>query len=289
MEQTERAETSRSADICGHDHKRFEASLGLGPRPMGAFNVVGMWTLYLREVRRFLNVAGQTLVAPMVTTLLFLAVFALALGGLGRTVQGVDYISFLAPGLVMMAMTQNAFSNTSSSLMISKAQGNIVDLLMAPVSALEMTFAIALGGATRGLMVGLAVLAGMVVALPMELPHPLIALWFAVNACSMLALLGMMGGLWAQKYDHISAVTNFVITPLSFLSGTFYSIERLPENWAVLAHYNPFFYMIDGFRYGFIGQADGNVLAGAILLPAINVILAVLTYRLIASGYRVKS
>lgn len=269
--------------------QRLAAARTRQPQIMGAFNHVGLWTLYLREVRRFLSVAGQTLVAPMVTTLLFLAVFALVLGGLNRSVHGVDYISFLAPGLVMMAMTQNAFSNSSSSLMISKTQGNIVDLLMAPISALEMTVAIALGGATRGLMVGVAVLVGMAVFLPVASPAPLTAIWFAVNACLMLSLLGMIGGLWAQKYDHISAVTHFVITPLSFLSGTFYSIERLPDTWATLAHYNPFFYMIDGFRYGFTGQADGSVMIGALGLPAFNILLATLTYYLIASGYRIKN
>ncbi|WP_020593136.1 ABC transporter permease [Kiloniella laminariae] len=261
----------------------------IAPRQIGAMNFLGLWTLYSREVKRFLNVFTQTLMAPVITTLLFLAVFALALGGLGRTVGGVDYITFLAPGLMMMTMTQNSFANTSSSILIAKVQGNIVDILMPPLAPWEMTLAIAAGGVTRGLLVGLTVFVAMLFFVPSGVAHPLSALWFAVNACLMLSLLGMLGGIWAQKYDHIAAVTNFVITPLSFLSGTFYSIDRLPEAWVAVAHFNPFFYMIDGFRYGFIGHADGNVIIGYLLLPCVNLLLWLLTHRLISIGYRLKA
>ncbi len=261
----------------------------IAPRTIGRVNTLGLWTLYSREVKRFLNVFTQTLMAPVITTLLFLAVFALALGGLSRTVGGVDYITFLAPGLMMMTMTQNSFANTSSSILIAKVQGNIVDILMPPLAPWEMALGIAAGGITRGLMVGLTVFFAMMLFLPVSLVHPLSALWFAINACMTLALLGMLGGIWAQKYDHIAAVTNFIITPLSFLSGTFYSIDRLPDAWVAVAHFNPFFYMIDGFRYGFIGHADGNIMIGAILLPVVNLILWFVTHRLITTGYRLKA
>jgi len=261
---------------------------GAHARRMGRVNWRGLWTLYMKEVRRFLNVYTQTLLAPMVTTLLFLAVFTLALGGGGREVGGVPFASFLAPGLIMMAMVQNAFANTSSSLVIAKIQGNIVDVLMPPLSPLELTLGFAGGGVTRGLVVGCAVALGMWLFVPVGLHNPLFILYHGVMASLMLALLGMIGGIWAEKFDHIAAVTNFVITPFSFLSGTFYSIERLPETWQVVAHFNPFFYMIDGFRYGFIGHADGNLLLGLGVMAGFNLFLCAVTYRMFATGYRLK-
>jgi len=255
---------------------------------MGWVNWLGLWTLYLKEVRRFLNVYTQTLLAPMVTTLLFLAVFTLALGGSGRVTAGVDFAVFLMPGLVMMSMMQNAFANTSSSLVIAKVQGNIVDLLMPPLSSTELVLGIVGGGVTRGLMVGFVVALAMSIFVPTGI-HSLTAIvYFAVMASLMLALLGTIGGIWSEKFDHIAAVTNFVITPFSFLSGTFYSIERLPQTWQFAAHLNPFFYLIDGFRYGFIGRADGSVLLGASVVAGINVALWLVTHRMVATGYRLK-
>ncbi|WP_299623618.1 ABC transporter permease [Pelagibius sp.] len=257
-------------------------------RRMGRVNGRGLWTLYMKEVRRFLNVFTQTILAPMVTTLLFLAIFTLALGGGGRQVGGVDFAVFLAPGLIMMSMVQNSFANTSSSLVIAKVQGNIVDILMPPLSASELTLGIAGGGVTRGLLVGLAVGLGMWLFVPMQIHAPLFVLYHAVMASLMLALLGMIGGIWSEKFDHIAAVTNFVITPFSFLSGTFYSIERLPPVWQTVAHFNPFFYMIDGFRYGFIGHADGSLVAGLIVMALFNLFLWTVTHRMFATGYRLK-
>lgn len=256
---------------------------------MGAINGRGLWTLYQKEVRRFLNVYTQTLMAPMVTTLLFLAIFTLALGRAVQQAGGVSYAQFLAPGLVMMAMVQNSFANTSSSIVIAKVQGNIVDILMPPLSAWELTLGIAGGGVTRGMLVGLAVCLGMTIFAPVRIHDPVFILFHAFNASLMLALLGMIGGIWAEKFDHIAAVTNFVITPLSFLSGTFYSIERLPENWHFVALMNPFFYMIDGFRYGFIGHADGSLIVGMLVVLLVNVCLWTLTLRMIATGYRLKA
>ncbi len=258
-------------------------------RRFGALNWLGFQTLYVREVRRFLKVGMQTVAAPVVTTLLFLAIMLLALGGQDRHVGEVSYAEFLAPGLIMMAMVQNAFANTSSSLMIAKVQGNIVDVLMPPLSAGELTWGFALGGVTRGLFVGLTVGAAMSLFVPLHLHSLALVLFHAVAASLMLSLLGILGGIWADKFDHIAAVTNFVVTPLSFLSGTFYSIERLPAPWHALALYNPFFHMIDGFRYGFIGHSDAPLWLGIASMILVNGTLLVLCHVLFARGYKLKA
>jgi ABC-2 type transport system permease protein len=259
------------------------------PRRIGAVNWVGLWTLYLKEVRRFVKVATQTVLAPLVTTLLFLAIFSLALGRASATIGGVPYLQFLVPGLVMMAMVQNAFANTSSSIMISKIQGNIVDVLMPPLSASELTIGFAAGGVSRGLMVGVGVGVAMAVVVPFELHSIGFVLFHAVAASLLMALIGILTGIWADKFDHLAAVTNFVITPFAFLSGTFYSVERLPELWRLIAHLNPFFYMIDGFRYGFIGHADGSLAAGIAVMIGANLALGLLTWRLFAVGWKLKA
>lgn len=259
------------------------------PRLIGSVNWLGLWTLYLREVRRFLKVHFQTIFAPVVTTLIFLAIFALALGRAVSVIGDVPFMSFLAPGLIMMAMVQNAFANTSSSLIISKVQGNIIDSLMPPLSPLEQTLGFALGGVTRGLLVGVAVAAVMAIFVSIAVHDWRFILYHALMASLMLSLLGMMAGIWADKFDHMAAVTNFVITPLSFLSGTFYSILSLPENFRVVALLNPFFYMIDGFRYGFIGHADGSLAVGAVVVAAANLALAGVTYAMFRSGYKLKA
>lgn len=259
------------------------------PRDLGRVNWLGFWTLYSKEVRRFLKVHFQTVWAPVVTTLIFLAVFALALGRAVQQVGGVEFMRFLAPGLVMMAMIQNAFANTSSSILIAKVQGNIVDLLMPPLSPAEQTLGVALGGVTRGLCVGVVVAAAMSVFVEMRVHNLLFCVYHAVMASLMLSLLGMIGGIWADKFDHMAAVTNFIVTPLSFLSGTFYSIERLPDTFRALAQINPFFYMIDGFRYGFIGHADGSLLVGAMFVALVDVVLLAVTYRMFATGYKLRA
>jgi len=259
------------------------------PRDLGAVNWRGLWTLYAKEVRRFLNVYTQTILAPVVTSLLFLAIFTLALGRSVQSLGGVRFAEFLMPGLIMMSILQNSFANTSSSLVISKIQGNIVDLLMPPLSPSEMNLGLAGGGLSRGVVVGLAVGLAMWVFVPTSLHNPFFVLFHGVNAALMLALLGMVGGIWSEKFDHIAAVTNFVITPMSFLSGTFYSIERLPDNWQLIALLNPFFYLIDGFRYGFIGHADGSLWVGAFVVLGVNTALWLLVHRMIATGYRLKS
>jgi ABC-2 type transport system permease protein len=248
-----------------------------------------LWTLTAKEVRRFLKVYFQTIVAPVVTTLLFLAIFALSIGRSTVLVAGVPFQQFLAPGLIMMAMTQNAFANTSSSLLIAKVQGNIVDVLMPPLSPLEQTLAFAIGGVVRGLLVGVVVTAVMAGFVPLSVTSPALILYHAVMASLLLSLLGMIGAIWADKYDHMAAVTNFLVTPLSFLSGTFYSIERLPETIRRIALGNPFFYMIDGFRYGFIGHADGSLGVGVAMMALADLALAAVAYRMFRTGYKLKA
>lgn len=257
-------------------------------RRIGAVNWVGLWTLYVKEVQRFMKVGLQTVLAPAVTTLLFFAIFMVAFGGNERIVAGTPFGEFLVPGLIMMAIVQNSFANTSSSMLISKIQGNIVDVLMPPLSAGELTAAFVLGGLTRGLLVAVVVAIPLSFFVDVSLPHPLIALYFAASASLLLSLLGLIGGIWSEKFDHLAAVTNFVIMPLSFLSGTFYSIERLPQVWQTISHYNPFFYAIDGLRFAFIDRADGPILGGMIIMAALNISLYVACYFIFRTGYRLK-
>lgn len=261
----------------------------LQPRQIKGINKRGLTTLVRKEVGRFLNVYTQTIAAPVITTLLFYAVFALALGGVTRTIGGIPYLEFLAPGLIMMTMVQNAFANTSSSIVISKVQGNIVDVLMPPLSPFELFSGYVIGGILRGLVVGVAAGVTILLFVPFSIHSALHIFGFALLGTMMLSSLGIAGGIWSQKFDHIAAVTNFIVTPLTFLSGTFYSIESLPGVWQTLAHYNPFFHMIDGFRYGFTGHSDGDPLVGMAMLAVVNLLLMVLCHWMLRSGYRVKS
>jgi len=263
----------------------------LGSRTIGAVNWVGLWTLYMRETRRFMKVWAQTLAAPAVTTILFMIIFTLALGGQGRMVAGMPYAQFLAPGLIVMAILQNAFANTSSSILIAKVQGNIVDTLMPPLSALELTLGFVGGGVTRGLLVGMSVGTAFwaMPGVTMSIEHAWAVIYFALAASVMLSLVGVLTGVWAEKFDHSAAITNFVIAPLSLLSGTFYSIERLSTGWQVFSQLNPFFYMIDGVRYGFIGRGDSDLMVGIIYTLAINIILTLWVYRVFKTGYRLKA
>jgi ABC-2 type transport system permease protein len=266
---------------------REEAHLHV--RQFGPVNWLGLWTLYLREVRRFLKVSMQTIIAPVVTTLLFLAIFLLAFASQRGVIDGVPFAQFLAPGLIMMAMIQNAFANTTSSLMIAKIQGSISDILMPPLSPAELVWGFVLGGMTRGLLVGAAVGATMIMVVHVGIASWWLVLFHAVAASLLLSVLGILAALWAEKFDHIAAVTNFLVMPLSFLSGTFYSIDRLPAPFRLAADLNPFFYMIDGFRAGFIGHADGSILVGIAVMVGINVVLLALTHILFARGYKLKA
>ena len=257
-------------------------------RIIGRVNWVGTWTLYRKEVQRFLKVATQTIAAPVVTTLLFFAVFALALGGIVRQVGTVPFLEFLGPGLVMMAMAQNAFANTSSSVVISKIQGNIVDVLMPPLAPAELALAYIGGGVTRGVLVGFVTALAILPFAGLSIHDPFFIVFHAVAASMLLSLLGAIGGIWSERFDHIAAVTNFVVTPLTFLSGTFYTVDRLPEGWQIAAHFNPFFYMIDGFRYGFIGHSDGTLALGLVVMAGCNLALWLLLWRMLATGYKLK-
>ena len=261
----------------------------IGPRMMGRVNWIGLKTLYLKEVFRFLKVFTQTVAAPVVTTLLFYAIFALALGGIVRQAGSVPFLEFLAPGLVMMSMVQNAFANTSSSVVISKVQGNIVDVLMPPLTPAELAVAYVGGGITRGILVGLVTIVAIALFVDVDIHDPLFILFHGIAASMMLSLLGVIGGIWSEKFDHIAAVTNFVVTPFAFLSGTFYTIDRLPETWQFIAHLNPFFYMIDGFRYGFIGQSDGTLGIGVAVMTLANIGLWALLLRMLSTGYKLKA
>lgn len=259
------------------------------PRKIQGLNTIGLMTLVKKEAGRFLNVYTQTIVAPVITTLLFFAVFSLALGGIGRVSGDVPYLHFLVPGLVVMTMAQNAFANTSSSIVISKVQGNIVDVLMPPLSPAELYIGYMTGGVLRGLCVGLA--AGIAISFFVELEIHSMAMIvvFGLLGTMMLSSLGIAGGIWSEKFDHIAAVSNFIVTPMTFLSGTFYSIDRLPEIWQTIAHFNPFFHMIDGFRYGFIGHADGDPLVAITILAFVNLLLAALCLWMLRTGYKIKS
>lgn len=259
------------------------------PRQFGQINWIGWRSLYQKEVRRFMAVATQTVMAPVVTTLLFLAIFTLALGRSVEVVKDVEFSVFLAPGLIVMAMVQNAFANTSSSLVISKIQGNIIDVLMPPINGIEMVSAYALAGMTRGLVVGSVTALAMWFFVRFTIDSWALVVFYAIAASLMMSLIGILGGIWADKFDHMAAITNFVITPFAFLSGTFYSIERLPDPFYTLAYFNPFFYMIDGFRAGVIGASDAPIWLGVLVMLGMNLVLGLVAWRLIERGYKLKS
>lgn len=252
-------------------------------------NWVGIVTLVQKEVGRFLSVYLQTIVAPVVTTLLYYVIFTLAFGDRGNAgIDGVPYMQFLIPGLIMMGMSQNAFANTSSSMIIGKMQGNIVDVLMPPLAPWEILVGFTIGGVLRAMLIGAVAMIILVPFIGLNIDSVLPIIVFGILGSMMLALLGIVGGMWADKFDHIAAVTNFVVMPMTFLSGTFYSIDRLSPFWQDLAHANPFFYMIDGFRSGFIGHADMPLMVGAIVLSVVNIILWSTAHWMLKSGYKIK-
>jgi ABC-2 type transport system permease protein len=254
-------------------------------------NWQGLQTLYLKEVRRFFKVQLQTVWAPAITTLMFLVIFALALGGARPEVLGVPFPDFLGPGLIVMGMIQNSFANSSSSILVAKVQGSIIDVLMPPLSAGELVAAYVAGALTRAWLVGIAVWAVMAIAPGVNVPitNPLLVLYFGTMGAVLLALLGILTGIWADKFDHAAAVTNFVIQPLTLLSGTFFAIDRVNPTMAMISHANPFFYIIDGFRSGFIGVSDGLLGQGAVLLLVLNIILWAVCHRVLRSGWRLKA
>lgn len=259
-------------------------------------NRVGLWSLYIKEVRRFLKVQTQTIWAPAVTTLLFLVIFIVALGRGGREVLGVPFASFVAPGLIVMGMMQNAFANSSFSLLSGKIQGTIIDLLMPPLSEGELMTGIVAAAVTRAVAVGLAVAGAMLLypGVTLHVEQPLAIFWFGLMGSVMLALLGLLTSIWAEKFDHNAAVTNFIVAPLSLLSGTFYTIENLHGIFQLVSRFNPFFYVISGFRFGFLGESDIGagvqpVVWAGIGLLVLNLALGAVCYRLLRSGWKIKN
>lgn len=263
-------------------------------------NRLGLWTLYMKEVRRFIKVQTQTIWAPAVTTLLFLVIFTVAMGpnggrSGGRIVLGVNFATFVAPGLIMMGMMNNAFQNASFSFLAGKIQGTIVDFLTPPLSAAELMAGMIAGAMTRGILVGLA-LAGAMLLWPgvsLTVAHPWAVVWFGLMGTMLLSLIGLLSSVWAEKFDHNAAVTNFVVQPLALLSGTFYVIDNLAPAFQSVSRVNPFFYVISGFRFGFLGHSDIGatnqaVLHGALGLAALNAALGVVTYMVLKSGWKLK-
>src|SRR5215213_2823278 len=251
----------------------------------------GLKTLYLKEVRRFFKVQLQTIWAPAVTTLLFLVIFTVALGRAGRQVMGVDFANFLAPGLIVMAMIQNAFANSSFSLLVGKIQGTIVDYLMPPLSTGELIAAMIGASVTRAFLVGFAVWLAMLLwpGVSVDVRRPGLVLWFGLMGALLLSFLGLMTAIWAEKFDHAAAVTNFVVTPLSLLSGTFYSVQQLSPRFQAVSHANPFFYVISGFRAGFLKVSDSPLLIGGIGLLLLNISLWAVCYSVLKSGWKIKN
>ena len=268
---------------------RDTAPIALGERRFGQVNWLGLATLARREITRFLVVWTQTLMAPMVTAALFLMIFNIAIGPSRGEVMGVPFIVFLAPGIMMMTVIQNAFANTSSSIVITKVQGNIVDTLMPPLSGLEILLGYLAGAVARGVLVALGIGTGIMLVLGVVPEHPMIALIFVVLGALFLGALGIVAGVFAEKFDQMAAITNFIVTPLAFLSGTFFSVEALPPVLRIASHLNPVFYLIDGVRFGVIGTSDSSPLLGLAVCSVSSFAIGLLAWVMLRSGYRLKS
>ena len=263
-----------------------EGSAAAQPQAWG-----GVYTLLYKELLRFWKVSFQTIAAPILTSLLYLLIFSHVLESRVAVFGGrVGYTAFLVPGLVMMAVLQNAFANSSSSLIQSKITGNLIFVLLPPLSPLEMFAAYVLGAMVRGIAVGLGVFVVTIAFAPelLKLAHPLWALAFALLGSAILGILGLIAGIWSDKFDQLAAFQNFIIMPLTFLSGVFYSIHSLPPFWQVVSHFNPFFYMIDGFRYGFFGLSDAPPFVCLAVVAGSAALLASLAIALLARGWKLR-
>ena len=245
----------------------------IGTRRFGFINWIGAWTLYKKEVLRFLVVWIQTIISPVITSVLFLLVLSVAVDNYRGEVLSVNFVNFLAPGLIAMQLIQQSFSHSSSTFLMSKIQGNIVDILYAPLSSLEVTMAISLAAITRSMMIIVISIIFFSITIDMKILNFINLIVFSILSASIMASIGIISGLWAEKFDHMATITNFIIVPLSFLSGTFYSIEKLPMFLQTISKINPFFYMIDGFRYSFIGQSDGSIEFGILYLTSLSIII----------------
>jgi len=283
-------------DQSPNDHSAQWLRFAPGKPVLKGVNWGGLRTLYIKEVRRFFKVQMQTVWAPAITTLLYLAIFTVALGRGGRTVTvapGVEilFANFIGPGLIVMAMIQNAFANSSFSLLVGKIQGNIVDYLMPPLSTGELIAGLVGAAVTRAFLVGFAVWLAMLLwpGVSVAIQRPELVFWFGLMGSLLLAFLGLLTSVWAEKFDHAAAVTNFVVTPLSLLSGTFYSVHQLAPKFQAISHANPFFYVISGFRAGFLGHSDSPLLVGGVSLFLLNIALWALCYSLLKSGWKIKN
>ncbi len=261
----------------------------MGVRRFGRVNWLGTWTLMRRETRRFMNVWSQTVMAPLINAGLFLMIFTIAIGPGRGDVMGVPFMTFLAPGILTMTVIQNAFANTSSSLTSAKMQGNIVDTLMPPLSAAELVAGYLSGAVVRGFLVAVVIGAGAAIFLGVVIQQPLWVICFVLLGSVLMGGLGMIAGIFANKFDQLSAISNFLITPLAFLSGTFYSIDALPPFLQTLSHINPFFYVIDGVRFGMIGVSDSSPWIGLGVVGVACVIVVGICWRWMKTGYRLKS
>ena len=259
------------------------------PRNYAGVNWLGFWTLYMKEVRRFAKIPMQTVLAPLMMSLLYMLVFSVATNGARPPVHGVVFTEFIAPGLVMMNVLNNAFANSSSSILQAKMMGLSADFLTPPLTAIEQSAAFLLGAASRGIVVGLVTLATVWWFAHAHIAHLWAAIFFMFTASMIMAALGILAGLWAEKFDQMAMVQNFVIMPMTFLSGTFYTVARLPGPVQIVSHFNPFFYLIDGFRYGFIGISDGGLVVGTITSAFLTVALSTWCWWLFVKGYRLKT
>lgn len=250
------------------------------------FNYYGTYTLAKREVKRFLKVYHQTLIAPAVSSMIFLAVFLLASTNQNQIIGGVKFINFLGYGLIIMTIVQNAFANSLSSIIMSKVIGYINDILMPPLSGLEIVLAYIFGSITRGIMCGLTLSLFLSPFIDFYIFHPLLLVFFTISSCVFMGQIGLLSGMAANNFDESAAITSYIITPLSFLSGTFYSVEKLPTILQNINIFNPFFYIIDGFRYSFTNYADSNIEIGIMIITTLNILLFCLLCRLFNIGWR---
>ena len=259
------------------------------PRTYAGVNWLGFFTLYMKEVRRFAKIPMQTVLAPLMMSLLYMLVFAVATKGARPPVHGIVFTAFVAPGLVMMNVLNNAFANSSSSLLQSKMMGLAGDFLTPPLSSIEQSAAFVLGAASRGIAVGLVTLATVWWFAGGHVAHPWAVVLFMITASLIMGELGVLAALWADKWDQMAMVQTFVVAPLTFLSGTFYTVDRLPEPFRTISHYNPFFYLIDGFRYGFIGHAEGSLITGVFMTAGLIIALASICLWMFETGYKIKT
>ena len=261
----------------------------MGVRRFGWVNWLGLYTLISREIRRFMSIWLQTVLAPLVTATLLMMIFNIAIGERRGDVMGVSFVVFIAPGVMMMTVIQNAFANSSSSLISAKIQGNIVDTLMPPLSAGELLLGYLSGALGRGVLIALALTLGMALFLEINIEYPILAVAFILLGSLFLGILGIMAAIYANKFDQVSTITNFVITPLAFLSGSFYSIEALPDSVRQLAYYNPLFYLIDGTRYSILGVSDCDPFTSFLVVICSVILVYLLAWRMFSTGYRLKS